>query len=135
MVKVVLDTNIWISAIFFGGKLIKILEYWKKEKFTLFFSPETFSELKNKLLFWGKKLKAEEKAKEYLYLINKKAEFVYPQKKFSLCDDPTDNKFLDLAWKTKADYLVSRDKKVLKVGKIDKTKIISPRKFLTTKFS
>ena len=130
MVKVVLDTNIWISAIFFGGKLATILDHWKKDKFTIFFSPETFSELKSKLLFWGKKLKVEEKTKEYFYLINKRAEFVYPQKRFWLCDDPNDNKFLDAAWEAKVNYLGSGDKKVLKVKKIGKTKIISPKEFL-----
>lgn len=126
----ILDTNIWVSAIFFGGKLAKILENWKEEKFTIFFSPQTFSELKNKLLFWGKKLKVEKKTKKYLYLINKKVEFIYPQKKFSLCEDSNDNKFLDVAWEAKADYLVSGDKKVLEVKKIGKTKIIPPKEFL-----
>ena len=54
MVRVVLDTNIWISAIFFGGKLGKILTLWKDEKITVIFSQGTFVELEKKLLFWGK---------------------------------------------------------------------------------
>lgn len=130
MVKVVLNTNVWVSAIFFGGRLAKILVDWKEEKFVVFFSRDTFSELKDKVLFWGKKLGVAKESEEYLYFINKKAEFVYPQKKFLLCQDPEDNKFLDTAFMAKTDYLVSGDKKLLKVKKIDRTKIVSPKEFL-----
>ena len=130
MVKVVLDTNIWISAIFFGGKLAHILNAWKEEKFTVVFSQDTFVEAENKLLFWGKKLDAEKEVAEYLLAINKNAFFVYPQKHFTLSRDPKDNKLLDAACQAKAKYLVSGDRDLLVLEKIGKTKIIGPKVFL-----
>ncbi|MBI2612018.1 putative toxin-antitoxin system toxin component, PIN family [Candidatus Gottesmanbacteria bacterium] len=132
MVRVVIDTNIWISAIFFGGKLAQILEAWKEEKFTAVFSQRIFLELENKLIYWGKKLDEEKKVAEYLLAINKNASFVYPQKKFNICRDPKDNMLLEAADTANVKYLVSGDKDLLTIKKLGKTEIISPRKFLDT---
>lgn len=130
MVKVVIDTNIWISAIFFGGKLAVILNAWKKEKFLVVFSQETFLELENKLMYWGNRLKGEKEAAEYLLSINRHALFFYPQKKLKICRDSKDNKFLEIADEADAKYLVSGDKDLLDLKTIEKTKIISPKVFI-----
>lgn len=130
MVKVVLDTNVWISAIFFKGRLSPILNHWEEGKFTTVFSENTFTEVENKLELWGKKLNTEKEVAEYLHFISQNALFVYPQVRVDICEDPDDNKLLEAAQEAKANYLVSGDKKVLKIGKIGKTKIISPKKFL-----
>lgn len=130
MVKVVLDTNICISAIFFGGKLAVILDAWKKEKFLAVFSQETFLELENKLMYWGKKLGSEKEVAEYLFSINQHALFFYPQKNLRICRDPKDNKFLEIAYEADANYLVSGDKDLLDLKTVGRTKIISPRVFI-----
>ncbi len=130
MVKVVIDTNIWISAIFFGGKLATILNAWKREDFLAVFSQETFLELENKLMHWGKKLGSEKEAAEYLLSINRHALFFYPQKKFEISRDSKDNKFLDVSFAADAKYLVSGDKDLLELNSIGRTKIISPRVFI-----
>ncbi|HDQ03521.1 MAG TPA: putative toxin-antitoxin system toxin component, PIN family [Deltaproteobacteria bacterium] len=44
--KVILDTNVLISGIFFSGPPAKILEAWQDRKFTLVISPEIFLEYK-----------------------------------------------------------------------------------------
>lgn len=131
MDKVVLDTNIWISAIFFGGKLEIILNAWKEEKFTVVFSQETFLEAENKLMFWGKKLNAEKEVAQYVLALNQNALFVYPEKQFTLCRDLKDNMLLSAAYGSEAKYLVSGDKDLLVLEKIGKTKIIGPKVFLS----
>lgn len=130
MVKVVLDTNIWISAIFFGGKLANILDAWKREYFLAVFSQETFLELKNQLMYWGHKMTSEKEIAEYLLSINRRALFFYPQKRLKICRDPKDNKFLEIADEADAKYLVSGDKDLLELDSIGRTKIISPRVFI-----
>lgn len=130
MVKVVLDTNIWISGIFFGGKLATVLDAWKKERFTAVFSQETFLELENKLIYWGHKLAAEKETAEYLLSINRHALFFYPQRNLRISRDPKDNKFLEVASEADAKYLVSGDKDLLELKTIGKTKIISPSIFI-----
>src|SRR3989344_6282918 len=130
MVRVILDTNIWISAIFFGGKIGRILTLWKDGKITVVFSQETFLELEEKLLFWGKKLGGEKEVAEYLLSINHHGLFVYPQEKVTICRDVDDNRLLESAQSANAKFLVSGDKDLLTIKKFGKTEIISPRKFL-----
>lgn len=130
MVTVILDTNIWISAIFFKGKLTTIFEGWKNNQFTIVFSNETFAELKEKLLFWGEKLGQKVFVTEYLLLIHKNAIFYYPKNHFTICEDPTDNKFFDLALESNANYLVSGDKVVQQASYQGTTKILSPSAFI-----
>ncbi|MBI3379335.1 putative toxin-antitoxin system toxin component, PIN family [Candidatus Gottesmanbacteria bacterium] len=130
MVKVVLDTNIWISAIFFGGELAVILEGWKKEQFLTVISQETFLELENKLMYWGKKLGSEKEAAGYVLSINRHALFFYPQRKLKICRDPKDNKFLEIAYEAGAKYLISGDKDLLELNSIRRIKIISPSVFI-----
>lgn len=131
MGKVILDTNIWISAVFFGGKLGAILDAWKEEKFLTVFSQDTFKELEQKLILWGKKLNTEKEVAEYIRIINENAIFVYPTKQFTLCRDPKDNMLLSAAFEAEAKYLVSGDKDLFVLEKIDKTKIIGPKVFLS----
>lgn len=49
------------------------------------------------------------------------------------CRDPDDQKFLELAWQSGADYLVSKDKALLKlaraVAKLGRFVILTPEKF------
>lgn len=42
--KVILDTNVFISGIFFSGPPYKILEAWRDGKFQLVISPEILGE-------------------------------------------------------------------------------------------
>ena len=43
-IKVVLDTNILVSALLFKTELSKIVDLWKKGRIIPFFSGETFDE-------------------------------------------------------------------------------------------
>lgn len=46
------------------------------------------------------------------------------------CRDPNDDAILETALKAQADYLVAGDKDLLSLGKLGKTKIISPAAYL-----
>jgi len=130
MVKVVIDTNIWISGVIYKQKLAHLIDLWFKRKFISYFSQETFLELQTKLLNFAVKFDKQSEALILLHNVKKKAVFITPQMKLNICEDPDDNKFLEAATEAKADYLVSGDKKLLKIKKVGKTKIISPREFL-----
>ena len=49
MDKVVIDTNVFISGLLFGGKPEQILKAWTRKEFILFISPELQAEIVNKL--------------------------------------------------------------------------------------
>ena len=42
--KVVLDTNVFVSGVFFGGPPLKILEAWRDGKVQLLLSPAILEE-------------------------------------------------------------------------------------------
>jgi len=42
--KIIIDTNVMISAIFFGGKPLKILEGWSSKVYSLVISHEILTE-------------------------------------------------------------------------------------------
>jgi putative PIN family toxin of toxin-antitoxin system len=127
MLKVVIDTNVFISGIVFGGTPRKIIDAWLTKQYVFCLSPELKAEILIKL---EKKFslpqEAMNKIKEALDTYSQK---YIPTQKVTLCKDPQDNFLLELADETKADYLVSGDKLVLALKEYKNTKIISPREF------
>ena len=134
MVKIVIDTNAWISGFFYGGTLGRVVKLLDQKDFTIIFSNETFAELTEKFLEKGKEQGSVEEAIAFLAEVNQKGSFVYPTEKVFLCRDPDDNKFLETALEAKADYLISGDKDLQALKKFHQTKILSPGQFLS-KFS
>lgn len=57
---------------------------------------------------------------------------IIPQVRVDVCRDPKDNYLLELAEEAKADYLITRDRDLLKLPKQEwkDTKIIKPEEFL-----
>jgi len=130
MQSIVVDTNAWISGFFFGGTLRKVILLLDRDDFTVIFSNETFSELKEEFLGKGKEQDSVFEAVAFLEEVNQKSFFVYPTETVTLCRDPDDNKFLEVALEANADFLVSGDKDLQTLKKFHKTKILSPSQFL-----
>lgn len=131
--KVVLDTNVWISGIFWEGgtPFIILYEYFAPGKFEVIFSKETHEELIGKAEDIRKRYKfSPTKIGKYLRLIKKCAEFVEVADIPSVCRDPHDNLILAAAFFGKADFIVSGDKDLLVLGHYKQMKIVSPKKFL-----
>ena len=127
--KVVLDTNIYLSAILFGGKPRKIISLAKDKKIDVIVSPKILLEVSNKLhskFGWN-----EEQVKQVIKAIGKIASVVEPSKKLVIVkSDPSDNKILECAVDSKATFIVTGDKHLLDIGKYKKITILSPEKFL-----
>src|SRR5438105_2184239 len=104
MHKVVVDTNVFISGIMFGGNHRKIIQLWLAKKFIFCISPELKAEilgkLKRKFLFPQENLQYLEEALDTLSLK------YLPAHKLTLCADPMDNFLLELAEEASADFLV-----------------------------
>ncbi len=130
--KVVLDTNVLISALLFRGKLSKLILPLKKGAYILLFSEGTLSEL-IKVLHYPKFALTEEEIDYILqfeilpYSKMIKITFKIDEK---ICKDRDDQKFLELAISGKADYLVSGDTDLLELKEFETIKILSPAEFL-----
>lgn len=128
MLKVVLDTNVVLSGILFGGNPREILRAWLAKQFILCVSPELKAEILNKLRL---KFQVSRSVIDYVAgALDHNSEKYIPRKKVNRSRDPRDNFLLELAQESRADYLISGDKLVLALKQHKSTKIISPKEFL-----
>jgi putative PIN family toxin of toxin-antitoxin system len=128
MPKVIIDTNVFISSILFGGNPRKITDLWLAQKFTLCLSPQLKAEIlikcKQKFALPLSTLNIIEKS------LDEYSHRYLPQNKVTLCADPQDNFLLELTEEAKADYLITGDKALLHLKTHLSTQILSPAKFL-----
>ena len=133
--RIVLDTNVLISAFGWVGVPRTLFGLVLEGKALLFASPETFSEFCRVADYPKFRFSANEKAR-FKNLLISTATMVFPSKKFhAIQKDPSDNIFLDCAFACNADFLITGDKHLLALKKFHKTKIITPDalcKFLET---
>ncbi len=129
MKKIVLDTNVLISATFWKGPSYEITILTIKQKIQSFTSIEILEE-------YGKILKRDFKQTEdeihkkikTILLFNK---IINPTTKIiAIKEDPDDNKIIEAAIESKAKYIISGDKHLLKLKQFREIKIIKPREFL-----
>lgn len=128
--KVVLDTNIFISGIFWKGKCNEIINLWRNDKFTLVTSLEIISELIDVLNDFKIKL-TEDLIRDWRDLIIKNSNIVEIRGNINLIkEDPDDNMFIETALEGKADYIISQDNHLLNIKEYSGIKIINPEEFL-----
>lgn len=128
--KVVLDTNVFISGIFWKGVPNKIILAWRQGKFTLVTSLEAIKEL-IKVLKDFKIGLPDELIKGWVDLIVENSELVMIEKKLKVIkEDPDDDVFIETALVGNAKFIVSQDKHLLKLKEFEKIKIITPSEFL-----
>lgn len=128
--RVVFDTNIFISAVIFGGNPRQCLELAREGKIRLFCSKSILLELAKKLK--EKFLWEDEDIKEVILGISEFAQIVEPKIKIDIIkQDPPDNRILEAALEAKVDYIISGDKKhLLSLKKFESIPIISANEFL-----
>ena len=128
--KVVLDTNIFVSGIHWSGPSEKVLRAWFFDKFTLVSSGETIDEFVNTMVAFKVPMKIED-ISWWESLILEKSEFVVPQRKVEVIkDDPDDNKFIDAALEGKAEFIVTQDNHLLRIKQFEGVRMVTPIEFL-----
>ena len=128
--KVVLDTNVVMSGIFWSGSTEKILKLWSQGKFKLVLSLSVFDEYKEIVQRLSKKYELKS-AESILHDIFMGSDLVEPGEELVPdCEDIDDIMFLELAVAGRADYLVSGDKHLLKAEKYRGGSVIKPSDFL-----
>jgi hypothetical protein len=132
-VKVVLDTNVLVSIIFKKRLAKEFSKLSGRGVIKFYTSKEILRELA-RVLSYPKIERVLEKSlvekKEILESLVMELEVVEPKKRVKLMkEDPADNKILECALEIKADYIVSGNGHLLKLGKFKNAKILSPTKF------
>lgn len=130
MLKVVIDTNVFISGVLVeAGNPSLVIKAWKRaRKYQLFITEVIIQESLNVMhrlnvdtgiiTDWDK-------------AIRENAISVVPARKIEVIkEDPSDNKFLECAIEAQADYIISGDKHLKKLVEFEGIKIIDVREFL-----
>lgn len=129
--KIVCDTNIFISAyIFPGGLPEELINLARAGELTLCISPDIVTEFKKVLL---RKFKHTEKeTDDRAERLTQIAEMVYPKERLDrIRRKESDNRILECAVAAEADFLVTGDKKdILPLKQIERTKIVTAAQFL-----
>ena len=131
--KIVLDTNVFISGIFWEGNFCsQIIDKWKNKKFDLVSSMEILDEFVKTLRNFKIQM-PEDIIEEWRKLIIENSIIVESFEKIDFIkEDPDDNKFLEAAVSGNVKYIVSQDKHLLKIKNYQGIKIISPEEFLNS---
>lgn len=124
--KVILDTNIFISALVFKGKTAEIIRN-KTENIEFIFSKELIQETRYKLT--NKFYLRQSDLELFNDIITLKGKVYKVYSEIDVCRDPKDNFILSLAQDSKADYIVTGDKDLLELKVWKETKILSLRDF------
>jgi putative PIN family toxin of toxin-antitoxin system len=133
MTRVVLDTNALASgAIAFQGTLASIIDAWRSGEFSLFVSPPILTELERTLEkpYFRQRLTAEQSSR-FIALLRRAATIspVTVQVQ-GVATHPADDLVLATAISAKADYLVTGDTNLQRLGSYESVTILSPREFL-----
>lgn len=127
--RVVVDTNILISGIFWRGKPYNVVRNALTKKYSLYLSPKILNELEEKLRVKFKF--PEEQIQTHIDILTAYGEIIKPTVKVdAIKDDPDDNHILECAITCKADYIVSGDSHLLNLREYKGIKILSAREFL-----
>jgi putative PIN family toxin of toxin-antitoxin system len=132
MLKVVIDTNIIVSALLkTQSNPALIISIILRRNYKLCLSEEIFSEFEEVLARDKFKHLDRLKVKELLSTLKKNSLWVVP--KISVNDvakDPADNAFLECALETGADFLITGNIHHFPVKQFHQTRIVSPGEFL-----
>ncbi|MEW5896301.1 MAG: putative toxin-antitoxin system toxin component, PIN family [Nanoarchaeota archaeon] len=128
--KVVLDTNILISALGWSGKPRVIFEKCLHGKLELVISPEQIDELKRGMDYPKFSFTEEQKATFTSIILEIATLVEIPGKVNIVVDDPDDNAILETAVIGNVQYLISGDLHLLKLKEFAKVKIVSASGFL-----
>jgi putative PIN family toxin of toxin-antitoxin system len=128
--RVILDTNVFISGIFFSGPPSQILKAWANQSLQIILSQQILDEYQRV---------SEELSSQFqeidilpiIELVTIHGQFIDTQGlDISVCEDPDDDKFLECAVAGKCKIIISGDKHLLKLSGYEGISVMSPRHFV-----
>ncbi|MBD3386297.1 putative toxin-antitoxin system toxin component, PIN family [candidate division KSB1 bacterium] len=127
--RIVLDTNVLISGIFFTGSPYEILKAWKEKHIQFVITAEIFDEYVRVAEILSNKY-ATVNISKVLDLIAIHSEIIQPVVlPTQICEDKDDDKFIACALSGEVDVIVSGDKHLLRLNGFKGIEIIKPKSF------
>ena len=129
MLRVVVDTNVYISAIFWGGKPRHVIDLGRDGEIQIFTSEDIEQEILDKLMTkFGMnsddagRVMADFSTFTKLIRVSRRIHVVK--------DDPDDDKFIECAVECNAEFIISGDKHLLNMRKYEGIDIMNVATFL-----
>ena len=128
--KIVLDTNVLVSGIFFTGPPYRILDAWRRGTVQIVLSGEILDEYNRVLDELSSKFEGID-VHPVLELLLKASEIVEGEALARpVFDDPDDDKFIAAALSGGVDIIISGDKHLLKISGYSGITVFRPRAFV-----
>jgi putative PIN family toxin of toxin-antitoxin system len=125
--RIVIDTNVVVSGIFFGGKPAELLKLVTTKNLSAFATDEIVDEYQETINYLVKKYSKEEIT---LVPIISSMEIIPASNNIHICRDPDDDKFISCAVDGKCYYIVSGDKDLLSLNNYENIKILTVAEFM-----
>ena len=125
--RVVLDTNVFISGIFWSGNYcFQLIDKWKNKEIELVSSLNIIEELVHTLRNFKIPM-PESMIEEWRNISLNNSIIIKPSTKIdAVKEDPEDNKFIETAVDGKASFIVSQDKHLLNLKEYQGIRIVKP---------
>ena len=136
MLKVVLDTNVFVSSLLVkAGLPAQILDAWRERRYLLIVSPAIIAEIRATLSYPRIRRKyaiTDEDVEQLVTLLERDALLVFGDADAAgaIPEDPTDEMVLACAVDAQADVIVSGDRHLLDLGSYRSIPILTVRQFL-----
>ena len=129
MLRVVVGTNVYISAIFWGGKPRHVIDLGRDGKIQIFTSEDIEQEILDKLMTkFG--LNSDDAGKVMADFSTFTKPIRVSRRIRAVKDDPDDDKFIECAVECNAEFIISGDKHLLNMKKYEGIDIMNAATFL-----
>jgi len=130
LIWAVLDTNVLVSGFGWSGSVpAQIVDRAIRGEYLLCTSRPLLREL-SRVMAYPKVRRIFDDPAGIVRLLERVALVVEPSAQLNVLEDDPDNRLLEVADESGADFIVSGDAAVLKLGKWHATAIVTPREFL-----
>ena len=134
-IKVVLDTNVWLSGLFWEGEASEIIKLAVNKIITPLITEEILQEIAVVLSYQIKFQIFLNERKQNIEAVIKKiisiSEIIETTNKLDIIKkDPSDNRFIETALEGNTKYIISYDKHLLDLKEFNEIRIIKPNEFL-----
>lgn len=125
--RIILDTNVFVSGIFFNGPPHQVLKAWRDGKLKLAISVEIFEEYQRVVATLAEKFPSID-LKPILDFVMIHAEMIATPP--PVCVDPDDDKFFACAIAGNISTIVSGDNHLLQISPYHEVRVMKPRQFV-----
>lgn len=128
--KLILDTNVFVSGVFFSGPPRQILQRWRNGQITLVLSDAILDEYQRVGALLAQRY-SDADLQPFLRLATVHAEMIdAPPLPEAISEDADDDKFLACAVASGLQLIISGDKHLLKVSGWRSIEVLPPRRFV-----